>query len=101
MGMDGSNEHTDADTNASLGSGTDSGDAESDSDAPTSGLPRTIFVAIAIAAIGIVTTGVVVNLLDRVGPAGSADLMWITGYGITVFALWYLLIRPIDFSQRY
>lgn len=103
--MDGANEHTDADTNASSGSGTDPGDTGSGSgrvlDGTTDGLPRTVLVGGAIAAVGIVMTGVMVNLLDRIGPAGSADVMWIFGYGMTIFALWYLLVRPIDFSERY
>lgn len=99
--MNGSNEHTDADTNASLGSEIDSGEQNSDSDTTGGSLPRTILVAGGIATIGIVMTGVMVNLLDRIGPAGSADLMWILGYGLTVFVLWYLLVRPIDFSHRY
>lgn len=102
--MDGPHERTDDTNEAHDGTDPSSG---SDSDSPfipdttESGLPRTVLVAVAIAAIGIVMTGVVVNILNRVGPAGSADVMWIFGYGTTIFVLWYLLVRPIDFSQRY
>lgn len=67
----------------------------------SSGLSRRFVVGGLIAAGGVVSTGLLVYILDRVGPAGSADLVWILGYGVTVLALWYLLIRPIDFSTRY
>lgn len=103
--MDGSHERTDDDTNEAHDGTDPSNSSDSSStfppDTTESGLPRTVLVAGAIAAIGIVMTGVVVNLLNRVGPAGSADVMWVLGYGITIFVLWYLLVRPIDFSQRY
>ncbi|RRJ31004.1 hypothetical protein [Halocatena pleomorpha] len=85
--MDGSNEQTNADANE-----------RRDSD---STLSRTVLSAGSIAVIGIITTGVMVYVLDRIGPAGSADIMWIIGYGVTIFVLWHLLVRPIDFSQRY
>lgn len=102
--MDGPHEQTDDVNEAN--DGTDSGSgSDSNStfvpDTTGSGLPGTVLVAGAIAAIGIVMTGLVVNVLNRVGPAGSADVMWVLGYGLTIFVLWYLLVRPIDFSQRY
>lgn len=101
--MDETNEQTNADTNGGRESGTDRSNQDSafTPDTTESGLPRTLLVGGAIAVIGIVTTGVVVNILNRVGPAGSADIMWILGYGLTIFVLWYRLMRPIDFSQRY
>lgn len=67
----------------------------------SSGLSSRFAIAGLIAASGIVSSGVLVYVLDRIGPAGAADLAWIVGYGATIFALWYLVIRPIDFSERY
>lgn len=75
-----------------------------DSDAATdasSGSSRTFLVGGAIAAIGIITSGVMVYVLDRIGPPGSGELVWILGYGLTIFALWYLLLRPIDLTGGY
>lgn len=99
--MNGSNEHAGADTNAGPGSGTDPTDGTSESGATEQQFLRTVLVVGAIASVGIVVTGVMVNLLERVGPSGSADIMWILGYGMTIFVLWYLFVRPIDFSKRY
>ncbi|UPM42248.1 hypothetical protein [Halocatena salina] len=107
--MDGSSEQTNANTNERRDSGSSSGSGSgsgSGSDSVLTSdterdLPRMVLITGAIAVIGIVVTGVMVYALDRVGPAGSADVMWIMGYGLTIFVLWYLLVRPIDFSKRY
>lgn len=99
--MNGSNEHAGADTNAEPGSGTDPTDGTSESGATEQQFLRTVLVVGAIASVGIVVTGVMVNLLERAGPSGSADIMWILGYGMTIFVLWYLFVRPINFSKRY
>ncbi len=103
--MDGSSEQTNANTNERRDSGSSSGSGSGSDSVLTSDterdLPRMVLITGAIAVIGIVVTGVMVYALDRVGPAGSADVMWIMGYGLTIFVLWYLLVRPIDFSKRY
>lgn len=62
----------------------------------SSGLPRKMLLGGSIAGIGVVTTGMLVYVLERIGPPGVQEIVWILGYGLTVFVLWYLFLRPID-----
>ncbi|MFC6961835.1 hypothetical protein [Halocatena marina] len=109
MGQSNGDRDMDTDTTVDLDDSADTGsdiDTTGDTDSETTtdesgGLSRMFVVGGAIAAIGIVMSGLMVYLLDRIGPPGSGELMWIFGYGLTIFALWYLLLRPIDFSSRY
>lgn len=101
--MDQSDTNTDTDTETTVstegGTGTDT-DLDTAADTSDS-LSDKLVLGGAIAVIGIITSGVAVYILDRVGPAGSGEIMWILGYGLTIFALWYLLLRPIDFTDKY
>lgn len=101
MDMEQSDTNTDTDTNVSTDVGVGTG-PDDDAKADTSDdLSDKLLLGGAIAVVGIITTGVAVYILDRIGPAGSGEFMWILGYGLTIFALWYLLLRPIDFTDGY
>lgn len=63
----------------------------------SNGISRKPLIGGGVAVIGILTTGLLVYVLARTGPPGAEKLVWILGYGATIFALWYLLLRPIDF----
>lgn len=96
--MDQSGTNTDTETNVSTDGETGIDPAAADT---SDSLSDKLVLGGAIAAVGIITSGVAVYILDRVGPAGSGEFMWILGYGLTIFALWYLLLRPIDFTNKY
>lgn len=98
MDMDQTDTNTDTGTSVSTEGGTGPDDTAADT---SDSLSDKLLFGGAIAAIGIITSGVAVYILDQIGPAGSGELMWIVGYGLTIFALWYLLLRPIDFTDRY
>jgi hypothetical protein len=86
--MDESNVETEARTT------TDTGGDESSSPS------RKMILGGAIAVGGIITTGILVYVLERTGYPQAEQLVWILGYGLTIFALWYLLLRPIDLTGK-
>jgi hypothetical protein len=49
-----------------------------------------------IAVVGIVGTGVVDFALSQLGAPGVGGAAWAAGYGLTIIALWYVLLRPLD-----
>jgi len=72
----------------------------SDGDATPSQYPfglssRQLFVFVVI--IGLLGPGLVVYTLEQGNYSGLADFVWIVGYGTTVFVVWYIWIRPLDF----
>jgi hypothetical protein len=75
-------------------------DTNSDDTNASSSPSRKMVLGGAIAVFGVITTGLLVYVLERIGPAGSGELVWILGYGLTIFTLWYLLLRPIDLTGR-
>jgi hypothetical protein len=52
----------------------------------------------AVLVVGIAGTGVVRRQLGVLGYNDLGRLVFIFGYGLTVFAVWYGWIRPIDIS---
>ena len=70
-------------------------DTDPDSE-ESSGISRKMLLGGGIAGFGVVMTGILVYVLERVGPPGAQELVWILGYGLTIFALWYLFLRPVD-----
>lgn len=64
----------------------------------SNGISRKPLIGGGVAVIGVLTTGLLVYTLARSGQSGAEKFVWILGYGATIFALWYLLLRPIDFS---
>jgi hypothetical protein len=84
--MDESNVETEARTNTDPGSDGSSGPS------------RKMVLGGTIAVGGIVTTGILVYVLERTGYPQAEQIVWILGYGLTLFALWYLLLRPLDLT---
>lgn len=81
-------------TNADMDRGVDT---ETDSEG-LSDISRKMIVGGSIAVFGVVGTGLLVYVLERVGPPGAQEVVWVLGYGLTIFALWYLFLRPINLS---
>ena len=55
---------------------------------------RQLFVLVVI--VGLIGPGLVVNLLERANLELLADIVWVIGYGTTVFVLWFIWIRPLN-----
>jgi len=55
---------------------------------------------VAIAAIGIVTSGLALNFLTHLGAPGAGTLAFVAGFVLTVGMLWYVLLRPLDFTEE-
>ena len=55
---------------------------------------RALFIFIVI--VGIITPGVLIYLLAQANMPVLADLVWILGFGTTVFVAWYIWLRPLD-----
>lgn len=51
-----------------------------------------------VLVVGIAGTGVVRRQLGLLGFNGLGRLVFILGYGLTVFAVWYGWIRPLDIT---
>ncbi|WP_254547298.1 hypothetical protein [Halomarina pelagica] len=49
-----------------------------------------------VVLVGLITPGLVVYFLETSNLSGIADLVWIVGYGTTVFVVWFIWIRPLD-----
>lgn len=49
-----------------------------------------------VVLVGLITPGLVVYFLETANLSGVADLVWIVGYGTTIFVVWFIWIRPID-----
>ena len=49
-----------------------------------------------VVVVGLVGTGLVVSLLESANQPLLGDIVWILGYGTTVFVVWYIWIRPIE-----
>lgn len=49
-----------------------------------------------IAALGIVVSGMADYLLSAEGYVGLGRVAWAVGFGVTVVAVWFLWLRPID-----
>lgn len=52
----------------------------------------------AIAVLGVVVSGVADHLLTTAGYVGLGRLVWMVGFGVTVLAVWYLWLRPMDLT---
>lgn len=52
----------------------------------------------AIAAIGIVASGLALNFLTQLGAPGLGSIVFVVGFVTTIAALWFLLLRPLEFG---
>ena len=55
---------------------------------------RQLFVLVVI--VGLIGPGLAVNMLERANLGLLADIVWVVGYGTTIFVVWYIWIRPLD-----
>lgn len=55
---------------------------------------RQLFVFVVL--VGLIGPGLVVAMLEQANLSTLATFVWITGYGTTVFVVWYIWLRPID-----
>lgn len=77
------------------------GETNTDADPEeSSGLSTPVKMGAAIAVTGIITSGVLNYALTRLGAPTAGTVVWVVGYGLTIFALWYVLFRPLDFGIR-
>lgn len=51
-----------------------------------------------ILAVGVAGTGLTVGLLNELGYSTLGSVVWVGGYGTTIFLLWYGYLRPLDLS---
>lgn len=59
------------------------------------GLSSTVLF-ILVVLVGLLMPGLLVTLLERTNLSALADIVWVFGYGTTIFAVWYIWIRPLD-----
>lgn len=56
---------------------------------------KAFFVLVVI--VGLIGPGLLVYTIEQANLSGVADLVWIIGYGTTVFVVWFVWLRPVDF----
>lgn len=54
--------------------------------------------AVLVVLVGLIGPGLLVYTLEQANLSGVADLVWIVGYGTTVFVVWFIWLRPLDFA---
>ena len=59
------------------------------------GLSSTVLF-ILIVLMGLIMPGLLVTLLERTNLSVLADIVWVFGYGTTIFSVWYIWIRPLN-----
>jgi hypothetical protein len=74
-------------------------DSEDESDEKTRrypfGLPSRLSFVVVV-TIGLIGPGFGVYILEGADLSLAADLVWIMGYGTTIFVVWYVWIRPLE-----
>lgn len=55
---------------------------------------KVLFILIVL--VGLIMPGLLVTLLERTNLSVLADIVWVFGYGTTIFAVWYIWIRPLE-----
>jgi hypothetical protein len=48
-----------------------------------------------VITVGLIGPGLGVSVLEEANLALAADIVWIVGYGTTIFVVWYVWIRPL------
>jgi hypothetical protein len=54
--------------------------------------------AVLVVLVGLIGPGLLVYTLEQANLSAVADLVWIVGYGTTVFVVWFIWLRPLDFA---
>ncbi|REA00923.1 hypothetical protein DEQ92_19185 [Haloferax sp. Atlit-6N] len=74
-------------------------DSEDESDEETRrypfGLPSRLSFLVVV-TIGLIGPGFGVYILEGADLSLAADIVWIIGYGTTIFVVWYVWIRPLE-----
>ncbi|MXR43059.1 hypothetical protein GRX01_17145 [Halobaculum sp. WSA2] len=76
-------------------------DVDPRSDSPSRDYPfglssRQLFVLVVL--VGLIGPGLGVYALEQANLSTVADFVWIVGYGTTVLVVWFIWLRPLDFS---
>lgn len=50
--------------------------------------------------LGVAGTGISVRLFSAAGLETLGSIIWIVGYGTTIFVLWYGWLRPLDITGQ-
>jgi hypothetical protein len=53
--------------------------------------------AVLVVLVGLIGPGLLVYTFEQANLSAVADLVWIVGYGTTVFVVWFIWLRPLDF----
>jgi len=54
--------------------------------------------AVLVVLVGLSAPGLLVYTFEQANLSAVADLVWIVGYGTTVFVVWFIWLRPLDFA---
>ena len=54
--------------------------------------------AVLVVLVGLIGPGLLVYTLEQANLSTVADLVWIVGYGTTIFVIWFIWLRPLDFG---
>lgn len=54
--------------------------------------------AVLVVLVGLIGPGLLVYTFEQANLSAVADLVWIVGYGTTVFVVWFIWLRPLDFA---
>ncbi|MDS0243900.1 MULTISPECIES: hypothetical protein [unclassified Haloferax] len=52
--------------------------------------------AVLLVLVGLIGPGLLVYTLEEANLSTVADLVWIVGYGTTIFVVWFIWFRPLD-----
>ncbi|MBX0297903.1 hypothetical protein [Haloarcula nitratireducens] len=52
--------------------------------------------AVLVVLVGLIGPGLLVHTFEEANLSAVADLVWIVGYGTTIFVVWFIWVRPLD-----
>jgi len=52
--------------------------------------------AVLVVLVGLIGPGLLVYTLEQANLSAVADLVWVVGYGTTIFVVWFIWLRPLD-----
>lgn len=64
------------------------------------GLSERTKLGATVATVGIITSGLVLTFLTQLGAPQVGTAAFVAGFAVTIGALWYLLLRPLDFGEE-
>ncbi|MDS0223431.1 hypothetical protein NDI54_19000 [Haloarcula sp. S1AR25-5A] len=60
--------------------------------------PQFAVLVVLVVLVGLIGPGLLVYTLEQANLSAVADLVWIVGYGTTIFVVWFIWLRPLDFG---